>query len=160
MCWNGIATVISKCTSVFPASVLHTINPGLAPEQILYTIQHAGDEILIFHESFIPLVEKMRAALPTVRQYILIHDEAEGLELGWEALDYEAFLVGAEPLLELPDLTKTFWRLNPIPPAPPATPREFISPNARSRYRAYVTRLPCLSSVALEAYRNRISTYR
>lgn len=85
-------------------AVLHTINPGLAPEQLLYTIQHAGDEILIFHESFIPLVEKMRAALPTVRQYILIRDEADDLELGWEALDYEAFLAGAEPLLELPDL--------------------------------------------------------
>src|SRR5258708_6686082 len=37
-------------------AVLHTINPRLAPDDLLYTIAHAEDDVLIFHEDFLPLV--------------------------------------------------------------------------------------------------------
>jgi fatty-acyl-CoA synthase len=84
-------------------AAMHTINPGLAPEQILYTIQHAGDEILIFHEDFTSLVEKLCPGLPAIRQYILIRDGGAPLNFNLENKEYEELLASAVPLTELPD---------------------------------------------------------
>ena len=34
-------------------AVLHTINVRLSPEQILYTVNHAEDDVILIHEDFI-----------------------------------------------------------------------------------------------------------
>ncbi|MCX6081721.1 MAG: long-chain-fatty-acid--CoA ligase [Chloroflexi bacterium] len=85
-------------------AILHTINPGIAPKDLLYTLVHAEDEILIFHEDFIPLVESLIPFLPTVHKYILIRDNPVAQTLGWVNLEYEELLANAIPLKELPDL--------------------------------------------------------
>jgi fatty-acyl-CoA synthase len=85
-------------------AVLHTINPRLAPEDLVYTLMHAEDEVLIFHEDFAPLVEQIRPRLPSIRQYILITDSPEKPEIKGVRAEYEALLAGAAPLAELPDL--------------------------------------------------------
>ena len=40
-------------------AVLHHINVRLSPEQILYTINHAEDDVLLVHSNFFPLVEQI-----------------------------------------------------------------------------------------------------
>ena len=85
-------------------AVLHTINPRLAPEDLVYTLMHAEDEILIFHEDFAPLVQQIRPRLPSIRKYILITDQAEKPEIKGVTHEYEALLAGAIPLAELPEL--------------------------------------------------------
>jgi len=85
-------------------AVLHTINPRLAPEDLVYTVAHAEDEVLIFHEDFLPLVERLRARVPTIRKYILITDKPGTPDLKWADAEYEGLLAGATPLAELPDL--------------------------------------------------------
>jgi fatty-acyl-CoA synthase len=85
-------------------AVLHTINPGLAAEDLLYTILHAGDELLIFNEDFVPLLERLRPSLPAIRQFIIIRDTSTPLNLPWVDLEYEEMLANAIPLDELPDL--------------------------------------------------------
>ena len=50
-------------------AILHTINVRLSPEQILYTINHAEDDVLLVHSDFLPLVEKLRGAMKTVKKY-------------------------------------------------------------------------------------------
>ena len=97
-------------------AVLHTINPSLAPENLVYTMMHAEDEVLIFHEDFLPLVEQARARLPSIRKYILITDKADNADRsgrqhpkekpdikGVDA-EYEELLASAAPLDELPDM--------------------------------------------------------
>ena len=37
-------------------AVMHTINPLLSPTDLVYTMLHAEDEVLIFHEDFLPLI--------------------------------------------------------------------------------------------------------
>jgi len=85
-------------------AVLHTINPRLAPQDLVYTVAHAEDEVLIFHQDFLPLVERMRAQVPGIRKYILITDSPEKPDIAWVDAEYEALLQGARPLAELPDL--------------------------------------------------------
>ncbi len=85
-------------------AVLHTINPRLAPEDLAYTLGHAEDEVLIFHEDFWPLVERLRPRLPGIRQYVLITDKGETPDVKGVDAEYEALLAAATPLEELPDL--------------------------------------------------------
>lgn len=84
-------------------AVLHTINPRLAPEDIAYTMAHAEDEVLIFHEDFYPLVERLRPRIPSIRKTILITDRKEKPDIRADA-EYEALLSAATPLDELPDM--------------------------------------------------------
>lgn len=56
--------------------VCHTINPRLFPDQIRYIINHAGDRLLFVDPMFVPLVEKLQAALTTVEQVIVLSDAA------------------------------------------------------------------------------------
>jgi fatty-acyl-CoA synthase len=85
-------------------AVLHTINPRLAPKDVGYIINHAEDDILIFHEDFLPLVEKLQPSMSTVRKFILIRDQGQipSTDLKWA--DFEDFLHSASPLSQLPDL--------------------------------------------------------
>lgn len=86
-------------------AVLHTINPNLAPESVLYTMEHAEDEVLIFHEDFLPFAEQARERLPGIRHFIVIMDGGE-VELPFTALEYEVLVESAEPLQILPDFSE------------------------------------------------------
>ncbi|WP_396272163.1 long-chain fatty acid--CoA ligase [Hyphomonas sp.] len=50
-------------------AVLHTANPRLHADQIIYTINHAGSRILFFDSSFTKLVESIRPRLLTVEHF-------------------------------------------------------------------------------------------
>ena len=85
-------------------AVLHTVNPNLAPENVIYTMEHAEDEVLIFHEDFLPLVEQVRSRVPSIRKYILITDKEQKPDIKWVDAEYEELLAEAPPLDQLPDL--------------------------------------------------------
>ncbi len=85
-------------------AVLHTINPLLAPEDLVYTMVHAEDEVLVFHEDFLPLVEKAKPRLPFIKKYILITDKPEKPDIKGVEAEYEELLASVAPLDELPDL--------------------------------------------------------
>ncbi|MFQ5921366.1 MAG: long-chain-fatty-acid--CoA ligase [Anaerolineales bacterium] len=85
-------------------AVLHTINPNLAQENVLHTIQHAEDEILIFHEDFRELVEQIRDQLPSVKTFIVI---SENSNITPDAdYTYEELLELSPPLPELPEFNE------------------------------------------------------
>jgi fatty-acyl-CoA synthase len=55
-------------------AVLHTINIRLAPEQILYTINHADDDVLLVHDDFAPVLAKIRDRIERDVRIIRISD--------------------------------------------------------------------------------------
>jgi 3-(methylthio)propionyl---CoA ligase len=57
--------------------VCHTINPRLFPEQMVYIINHAEDQILFLDKTFLPLAVKLKDHLPTIRAYILLSGRDE-----------------------------------------------------------------------------------
>jgi fatty-acyl-CoA synthase len=85
-------------------AVLHTINVRFSPEQILYTIDHAEDDLLLINSEFLPIMEQIRGRIDTVKRYILIHDEPElpQTTIPFDG-DYEGLLAEAEPLADFPD---------------------------------------------------------
>jgi 3-(methylthio)propionyl---CoA ligase len=50
--------------------VCHTINPRLFPEQLVYIMNHAEDQVLFFDKTFLPLVVKLKEHLTTIRAFI------------------------------------------------------------------------------------------
>ncbi|NIN66178.1 MAG: AMP-binding protein, partial [Anaerolineae bacterium] len=85
-------------------AILHTINPRLSAENLIYTMAHAEDEVLIFHEDFLPLVEQVRPRCPSIRKVILITDKEEKADIKGVDAEYEELLTSASPSDELPDL--------------------------------------------------------
>ena len=54
-------------------AILHTINIRLSEQQILYTINHADDDILIVHHDFIQVIDKIRKKFQDqLRSFFLI----------------------------------------------------------------------------------------
>ena len=52
--------------------VCHTINPRLFPEQLVYIINHADDQVLFFDATFVPLVKSIRDDLKTLKHLVLM----------------------------------------------------------------------------------------
>jgi fatty-acyl-CoA synthase len=85
-------------------AVLHTVNVRLTPEQLAYTIDHAGSSVLIVNDDFAPILESLRDRLPKVKRLILISDKPEP-EVGTLRFDreYEELLGDASPDHDFPD---------------------------------------------------------
>ncbi len=58
-------------------NILHTINWRLSPAQILYTINHAEDEVIICHVDFLPLLASLFDEITTVKSIIVCTDDGE-----------------------------------------------------------------------------------
>jgi fatty-acyl-CoA synthase len=76
LAWNGYRHLELYYGASGSGAVLHTINPRLHPEQIAYIVNHAEDRVLCFDLSFLPLVEGIAAACPTVQAFVLMSDRA------------------------------------------------------------------------------------
>jgi len=75
-------------------AVLHTANPRLHDEQILYTINHAGSSVLFFERNFLPLVERLKPRLLGIRHYVMLADAERLLPGEVGAQSYEVLLQG------------------------------------------------------------------
>ncbi len=85
-------------------AVLHTINVRLSPEQLLYTINHAEDDVILVYKDFLPLLEAVKDQIRTVKTFVLLTDDdpapAAGIPLAGE---YEALLAASAPHYDFPD---------------------------------------------------------
>ncbi|WP_298918269.1 long-chain fatty acid--CoA ligase [uncultured Roseobacter sp.] len=57
--------------------VCHTINPRLFPEQLVYIINHAEDEVLFIDATFVPLVAAIRDQLTSLKHIVLLEARAD-----------------------------------------------------------------------------------
>jgi len=58
-------------------AVLHTVNVRLPPEQIGYTMTHAGDDFVVVRDEFIPLATKICPQLKTLKGVVTMSDPGE-----------------------------------------------------------------------------------
>ncbi|HQX90743.1 MAG TPA: long-chain-fatty-acid--CoA ligase [Moraxellaceae bacterium] len=56
-------------------AVLHTINPRLFPEQVVWIANHAEDRFLFVDLTFLPLVDAVRSQLTTLEKVIVMADK-------------------------------------------------------------------------------------
>jgi fatty-acyl-CoA synthase len=85
-------------------AVLQTVNVRLSPEQIAYTIDHAGASTLLVNDDFVGLLEDLKPRLPKVKTLVVMSDrpapETGSLTFVGE---YEDLLAAASPDYNFPD---------------------------------------------------------
>ncbi|HEY0915070.1 MAG TPA: long-chain fatty acid--CoA ligase [Solimonas sp.] len=75
-------------------AVLHTANPRLHDDQIVYTLNHADSTVLLFDRNLLPLVERIAPRLTQVRTYVMLSDSERHAAGSVGALCYETLLAG------------------------------------------------------------------
>ena len=53
-------------------AVLHTVNVRISPEQVLYTINHAEDDVILVNSEFLPILEAIHAKIRPGVKFVLI----------------------------------------------------------------------------------------
>ena len=107
-CFFGITSI---------GAILHTINVRLSPAQILYTINHAQDKVILIHEDFLPILTAIKDQITTVDAYVILSDKVYGDNAGtpltnvpdYISGEYEALLKAEKPEYEFPDFDENTW---------------------------------------------------
>ena len=94
-----------ECFFAIPmiGAVLHTINVRLSPEQILYTINHAEDDVLLVNTEFLPVLESIWSRIETIKQVILLSDVTPPATSIAHLGEYEALLAAAPTEFTFPE---------------------------------------------------------
>ena len=74
LAWNGYRHLELYYGVSGSERVLHTLNPRLHPDQVVWIVNHAEDQVLFFDLSFLPTIQAVHARCPTVRQWVALCD--------------------------------------------------------------------------------------
>ncbi len=70
--------------------IMHTCNPRLHPQQLIYILNHAEDRVVLFDSTFAPLVKAIAPHCPQVNAWVCLSDAANTPQVeGVQALSYE-----------------------------------------------------------------------
>lgn len=109
-----------ECFFAIPGlgAILHTVNVRLSPAQILYTMNHAEDKVVLIHEDFLPLLAAVRDGLTTVKTIIVLTDAVyknpeagENIRVDHPGFygEYETLLRNASGQFAFPDFDENTW---------------------------------------------------
>ncbi len=84
-------------------AVIHTLNVRLFPEQVVFIANHAEDSVVLVDATLLPVFQKIRSQLKTVKQVIVFPDDGKPVDPA-VGLDYEALLAEAEPIRTAPPI--------------------------------------------------------
>ena len=96
LAWNGYRHFELYFGVSGSGRVLHTLNPRLHPEQVVWIANHAEDVVLCFDASFLPLVKAVHSQFATVKHFVMLCDAAVlPADTGIPGLQsYEAWIAG------------------------------------------------------------------
>jgi fatty-acyl-CoA synthase len=86
-------------------AVLHTVNVRLSPEQILYTINHAEDDVILINSEFLPVLDAIKDRIETAKTLILFTDDQTPVpdDDRWLG-EYESLMEKQAPSFDWPTL--------------------------------------------------------
>jgi acyl-CoA synthetase (AMP-forming)/AMP-acid ligase II len=74
LAWNGYRHMELYYAASGSGAVLHTLNPRLHPDQVVWIADHAEDQILFFDLTFLPLIEAIASRVSTVKAFVAMTD--------------------------------------------------------------------------------------
>jgi fatty-acyl-CoA synthase len=83
-----------ECFFAIPmmGAVLHTVNVRLSPEQILYTINHAEDDVILLHADFVPVIEQIRDRIEGDTRFVFLSDDVDALVPDFCETDFDSLV--------------------------------------------------------------------
>jgi len=76
LAWNGYRHMELYYAVSGSGAVLHTLNPRLHPDQVVWIADHAEDQVLFFDLSFLPLIEAVAGRVKTIKAFVAMTDRA------------------------------------------------------------------------------------
>ncbi|MDQ6640514.1 MAG: 3-(methylthio)propionyl-CoA ligase [Pseudomonadota bacterium] len=76
LAWNGHRHLELYYAVSGSGAILHTLNPRLHPDQVVYIADHAEDRVLFFDLTFLPLVEAIAHRAGTIKTFVAMTDRA------------------------------------------------------------------------------------
>jgi 3-(methylthio)propionyl---CoA ligase len=76
LAWNGYRHMELYYAVSGSGAVLHTLNPRLHPDQVVWIADHAEDQVLFFDLSFLPLIEAIAGRVKTIKAFVAMTDRA------------------------------------------------------------------------------------
>ena len=76
LAWNGHRHMELYYAASGSGAVLHTLNPRLHVDQIVWIADHAEDQVLFFDLTFLPLVEAIASRVKTIKAFVAMTDRA------------------------------------------------------------------------------------
>jgi fatty-acyl-CoA synthase len=105
MDWDSHRYLESFFAVPMMGAVLHTVNVRMPPEQVLYTINHASDNVILVNAEFLPLIEAIHDRIRPGVRFVLLNDGASAPESELQfAAEYETMLARTEPSYAFPEL--------------------------------------------------------
>jgi len=74
LAWNGYRHLELYFGVSSSGRVIHTINPRLHPDQIVWIANHAEDEVMCFDMSFLPIAKQIHERCTTVKHWVALCD--------------------------------------------------------------------------------------
>jgi 3-(methylthio)propionyl---CoA ligase len=74
LAWNGYRHMELYFGVSGSGRVLHTLNPRLHPDQVVWIANHAEDQVLCFDASFLPIVQGVYARCTTIKHFVMLCD--------------------------------------------------------------------------------------
>jgi acyl-CoA synthetase (AMP-forming)/AMP-acid ligase II len=77
-------------------AILHTINPRLHPDQLVYIINHAEDAAIFVDKTFLPLIQAVHSKLTTLKHIVVLSPRDAIPECPLQVIAYDD-LIGDQP---------------------------------------------------------------
>ena len=74
LAWNGYRHLELYFGVSGSGRVLHTLNPRLHPDQVVWIANHAEDQVLCFDMTFLPIVQAVHSRCTTIKHYVALCD--------------------------------------------------------------------------------------
>jgi fatty-acyl-CoA synthase len=76
LAWNGYRHLELYYAVSGSGAVLHTLNPRLHPDQVVWIADHAQDQAIFFDLTFLPVIEAIAPRVKTIRAFVAMTDRA------------------------------------------------------------------------------------
>ena len=151
LAWNGYRHLELYFGVSGSGKVLHTLNPRLHPDQVVWIANHAEDQVLCFDMSFLPIVQAVHARCTTIKHYIAMCD-ADKLpaDTGIPGLiSYEAWIGQQPTAYDWPQFDENTASSMCYTSGTTGNPKAALYSHRSSTLHAYAAALPdvmCLSA--------------
>src|SRR5580658_3906546 len=76
LAWNNHRHLEAYYAVSGSGMVMHTCNPRLHPDQLIYIINHAEDRVLLFDATFASLIKRIAPHCPNIEVWVALSDAA------------------------------------------------------------------------------------
>ena len=151
LAWNGYRHMELYFGVSGSGRVLHTLNPRLHPDQIVWIANHAEDQVLCFDMTFLPIIKAIHGKCTTIKHYVALCD-ADKLpaDTGIPGLvSYEAWIGAQSAQYEWPQFDENSASSMCYTSGTTGNPKAALYSHRSTLLHAYAAALPdvmCLSA--------------